>query len=199
MKTVVGMFENTRDADRAFTDLTTQGFRRDDIGVMARQEVLKSAKKEGLDVGTSAGVGAVGGTTAGGIAGLLVGIGALAIPGIGPVIAAGTIGTVIGTTAVGAGLGAAAGGIVGALTGMGLSHEEANLYAEGVKRGNIIVAVKTDDAKVQVVSDLLRRDNAVDVNTRRQEWQGQGWSRFDENAPTTATDMNNPTSSNPTM
>lgn len=198
MKTIVGMFENTRDADRAFTDLTQQGFRREDISVLARQDVMKSAKNEGLDVSTSAGVGAVGGSTAGGIAGLLVGIGALAIPGIGPVIAAGTLGTVIGTTALGAGLGAAAGGIVGALTGMGLSHDEANFYAEGVKRGNILVAVKADDNQIQLVSDLLRRANAVDVNTRRQEWQGQGWSHFDEAATTTTTDTTT-TTTNPML
>jgi hypothetical protein len=174
------MFENTRDADQAYNDLTGMGFTRNEIGVMARQNILKDARGQGLNVGTSTGVGAAGGATAGGIAGLLVGLGALIIPGVGPVIAAGTWATAIGTTAAGAGLGAIAGGIVGALTGAGLSHDEAHVYAEGVKRGNILVTVKADDHQVGQVSDTLRRDNAVDVNTRRQEWQQQGWRQFDE-------------------
>lgn len=180
MTTVVGMFDNTRDADRAVDDLMGMGFTKSDIGVMARKDVLQQGKKQGQDLGTDAGVGAVSGTVLGGVAGLLVGIGALAIPGIGPVIAAGTIGAVIGTTALGAGIGAAGGGIVGALTGMGLSKDESHFYAEGVKRGNILVTANVPQERVQDVTDLLRRDNAADVNTRRQQWQQQGWQGFDE-------------------
>ncbi|MBA2676831.1 MAG: hypothetical protein H0U76_00295 [Ktedonobacteraceae bacterium] len=182
MTAVVAMFENTRDADKAVDDLTAMGYDKDAVGVMAKKEVLQQGKKEGHDLGSDAGVGAVSGTAVGGITGLLVGVGALAIPGLGPIIAAGTFGTIIGATAVGAGIGAAAGGIVGSLTGMGLSKDESHFYAEGVKRGNILVTVQARPEQVQQVSDTMRSDNAVDVNTRRQEWQDQGWTQFDETA-----------------
>ena len=81
------------------------------------------------------------------IAGLLVGIGALAVPGIGPVLAFGPLAAAIGATAAGAGLGAAAGGIIGALVGLGIPEEDANFYAEGVKRGGVLVTVRADDAR----------------------------------------------------
>lgn len=190
MTPVVGMFENTRDADKAVDDLAALGYGKGAVGVMAKKDVLQQGKQEGHDLGSDAGVGAVSGTAVGGVAGLLVGVGALAIPGLGPIIAAGTFGSIIGATAVGAGLGAAAGGIVGSLTHMGVSKDESHFYAEGVKRGNILVTVQADPAKVQEVSDLLRRDNAVDVNTRRQEWQNQGWTQFDETTDTTTTPTN---------
>ena len=174
MSTVAGLFENTRDADRAINDLRSLGFNKDAIGVMAQQKTLDAGKREGNDLGTSAGVGATGGTAAGGLAGLLVGVGALAIPGLGPIIAAGTFGSIVASTVVGAGIGAAAGGIAGSLVGMGLSKEEADLYSEGVKRGGILVTVKAEQDQVKQITDLFRRDNAADVNTRRQEWSQGG-------------------------
>ena len=185
MKTVVGLFENYMDADRAVNELNTRGFTRNEISVAARDSAIRDrmvAGETGKEraVADSAGAGAIGGATLGGLTGLLVGLGALAIPGIGPVIAAGTLATVLGSTAVGAGVGAAAGGLIGALVGMGIPEEDATFYAEGVKRGGVLVTVQTSDDRASEALSIMRRTNAVDVDTQRRSWTESGWNgRFD--------------------
>ena len=182
MKTVVGLFEYYQDAERAVRELNSRGFGKAEISVAARDRVLQERVVGGKDeaVAESAGAGAVGGSAVGGIAGLLVGLGALTIPGIGPVIAAGTLGTALATTAAGAGLGAAAGGLIGALVGLGIPEEDAQFYAEGVKRGGVLVSVHTSDDRASEALNILRQTNAVDVDTRRSEWSRSGWRGFDE-------------------
>jgi hypothetical protein len=185
MKTVVGLFENYTDADRAVSELNTHGFSRNEISVAARDTALRDrvVGETGREraVGESAGAGAVGGAVVGGLGGLLVGLGALAIPGIGPVIAAGTLATALGTTAAGAGIGAAAGGLIGALVGMGIPEQDANFYAEGVKRGGVLVTVQASDDRAAEALNIMRSARAVDVDTQRQNWSKSGWSgRFDE-------------------
>lgn len=182
MKTVVGLFEYYQDAERAVDQLSSRGFGKTEISVAARDRVLRERVVGGKDhaVAESASAGAVGGTAVGGIAGLLVGIGALAIPGIGPVIAAGTLGTALATTAAGAGIGAAAGGLIGALVGLGIPEEDAQFYAEGVKRGGVLVTVQTTDDRASEALNILRQANAVDVNTQRTQWTKSGWNRFDD-------------------
>ena len=186
------MFERYQDAERAVSELNARGFGNADISVAARDNVLRDRVAGGKEqaVAESAGAGAVGGAAVGGLAGLLVGLGALAIPGIGPVIAAGTLATALGTTAAGAGIGAAAGGLIGALVGLGIPEEDAQFYAEGVKRGGVLVTVRTGDDRASEVLSIMRQANAIDVDTRRQEWTSSGWNRFDE---TTMPDPNYPT------
>lgn len=195
MKTVVGLFEQYQDAERAVTDLTARGFGKNEISVAARDTALRNRVVGGKEdaVAESAGAGAVGGAAVGGIAGLLVGIGALAIPGIGPVIAAGTLATVLGSTAAGAGIGAAAGGLIGALVGLGIPEEDAQFYAEGVKRGGVLVTVQASDDRAQEALDIMRRSNAVDVDTQRNAWRSSGWDTFDDK---TMPDATYPTFSN---
>jgi len=192
MKTVVGLFEYYQDAERAVNDLTAYGFGRNEISVAAGITALRERDvgDKGAAVAESAGAGAVGGAAVGGIAGLLVGIGALAIPGIGPIVAAGTLATALGTTAAGAGIGAAAGGLIGALVGLGIPEEDAQFYAEGVKRGGVLVTVQTSDDRANDALNIMRRANAVDVDTKRNEWHKAGWNRFDE---TTMPDASYPT------
>ncbi|MFL5801734.1 MAG: general stress protein [Roseiflexaceae bacterium] len=185
MKTVVGLFENYTDADRAVSELNAHGFSRNEISVAARDTALRDrvVGETGREraVGESAGAGAVGGAVVGGLGGLLVGLGALAIPGIGPVIAAGTLATALGTTAAGAGIGAAAGGLIGALVGMGIPEQDANFYAEGVKRGGVLVTVQASDDRAAEALNIMRSARAVDVDTQRRSWNESGWSgRFDE-------------------
>jgi uncharacterized membrane protein len=186
MKTIVGLFENYSDADRAIADLSARGFSRNEISVAARDSAIRDrmvAGETGKEraVAESAGAGAVGGSVVGGLAGLLVGIGALAIPGIGPVIAAGTLATTLGSTALGAGIGAAAGGLIGALVGMGIPEEDAHFYAEGVKRGGVLVTVQASDDRANEALSIMRRSNAVDVDTQRRTWTESGWrGQFDE-------------------
>jgi hypothetical protein len=128
--------------------------------------------------------GAATGAATGGLLGLIAGLSALVIPGIGPVIATGTIASTIastlGMTAVGAGVGAAAGGLLGALIDLGFPRDEAEFYAEGVKRGGILVTVDTDAEHEESVKEILAAAGAVDMNTRRQVWKDAGWAGFNE-------------------
>lgn len=178
MPVVVGMFDNTRDVEQAVAALSNAGFTKPEIGVIARRGVVK----EKTSLTTTTEVGAIAGGALGGATGLLVGLNVvtLAIPGIGQVVAALDLLTVLGATLLGAGIGALGGGLVGALVGLGLPEHEAHIYAEGVKRGNVLVTVQTSAEKMSTVTDIFTRSNAVDVNTRRQEWTVEGWTQFEE-------------------
>jgi uncharacterized membrane protein len=109
-----------------------------------------------------AGPTAAAGTVAGAGAGLLAGLGTVAVPGFGPVIAAGWI----VSTLVGAGAGAAVGGLAGALADAGLSDEEAEDYAEGVRRGGALVTVKVDEAQVERIVSILDDEGEVEGDVR---------------------------------
>lgn len=115
------------------------------------------------EASTGSGTGAVLGTVLGGGAGLLAGIGSLAIPGVGPVVAAGWL----IATLTGAGIGAGAGGLIGALTGAGVSHGEANVYAEGIRRGGTLVTVRADETQIPRVEQVFSRYGADDWEQRR--------------------------------
>ncbi len=178
MPVVVGMFENTRDVDQAMEALNKAGFGKAQMGVIARRGVVK----EKTSLATTTEIGAIAGGAIGGVGGLLVGLNVvtLAIPGIGEVVAAVDLLTVLGATLLGAGIGAFSGGIVGALVGLGLPEHEAHVYAEGVKRGNILITVQATAEKMAEVTAIFRQANAVDISTRRQEWTVEGWSQFEE-------------------
>lgn len=175
--TVVGLFDHYTNADGAVQALQDHGVDRNRISVVTRDN-------DTIGQGNAAGAGAATGAATGGLVGLLVGLSALVIPGIGPVIATGTLAstlaTTLGMTAVGAGLGAATGGLLGALIDLGFSQEDAEFYAEGVKRGGILVSVEADSDEEDQISDILRSAGAVDMDIRRQTWQNAGWTSFDE-------------------
>jgi hypothetical protein len=128
---------------------------------------------------TGAGTGASLGTVLGGGAGLLAGLGMLAIPGVGPIVAAGWL----IATLTGAGVGAAAGGLVGSLTGAGVSEADAQVHAEGVRRGGTLVTVRTDDSMASTVDAVLDGRSAVDLTTRRSEYEAEGWKAHDPASP----------------
>ena len=175
--TVVALFDYYRNADQAVQALQDYGVDSDRISVVARDN-------DAIKQGTATGAGAVTGAAAGGLVGLLAGLSALIIPGIGPVIATGTLAstlaTTLGMTAVGAGIGAATGGLLGALIDLGFSQEEAEFYAEGVKRGGVLVSVEADPDDEDKIRDILLRTGAVDMDTRRKAWQNVGWTSFEE-------------------
>jgi hypothetical protein len=161
---VFGIFKSRAGAESAIDLLISQGFRSDDVSVLAPDQKTtkemateKNTKApEGTAVGASAG-GAVGGTL-----GLLAGIGALAIPGLGPFIAAGPI---MGALA-GLGVGAAAGGLIGALVGMGIPEYEAKRYEGRVKNGGILVSVHCDNSDwVSKAEDLLKQAGGEDISS----------------------------------
>jgi uncharacterized protein (TIGR02271 family) len=176
-KTVVGLFDSMHEARQVVQELVDNGFRNDDISIVAQHEGETVTERAG-DKTSGAAMGAGAGAAVGGLGGLLVGLSALAIPGVGPVIAAGPL----ATTLAGAGLGAAAGGLLGALTDLGVPEEEAHYYAEGVRRGGAIVAVDTDDDRAERAADIMRRYGAIDVDERAAEWRQSGWTRFDPEA-----------------
>jgi len=182
-KQVVGLFDNMSDAHQAVQELTNAGFTADDISIVASNASGEYDTTSGSEAAEGAGAGATGGAVAGGLVGLFVGLGALAIPGIGPVVAAGTLATALGSTAVGAGIGAAAGGLVGGLVGAGIPEDDANIYAEGVRRGGALVTVQAaDDTTADRAADILDRYNVVDIDDRGTSYRNSGWSGFDENA-----------------
>lgn len=184
MKTVVALYDEIEDARDAVEDLVDSGVARDDVSLMARDVNNEyshyiDGDETGDSVGEGAAVGATGGAVIGGLAGVLVGMGALAIPGIGPVVAAGPIAA--GLT--GAGMGAVAGGLLGALAGWGVPEEEAEYYAEGVRRGGTLVAVRVSDDHASNVVDILEDHDPVDVERRAEYWRSEyDWSGYDREA-----------------
>jgi outer membrane lipoprotein SlyB len=95
----------------------------------------------------------------------------MAIPGVGPLVAAGWL----ATTLAGAATGAAAGGIVGALVKSGVPHEEAEVYEEGVRRGSTLVSVQAEDVDVPKIEAILDRRTTADWRIRREQYTTSGW------------------------
>jgi len=161
---VYGIYPNRAAAEDAVDRLLAAGFRNEDISVLLQDNAgtkdFAHEKDTKAPEGTTTGVltgGAIGGTL-----GLLAGIGALAIPGLGPFIAAGPI---MGTLA-GIGSGGALGGIIGALVGMGIPEYEAKRYEGRVKEGGILLSVHCDNSDwVGRAKDLLKQTGAEDVSS----------------------------------
>ena len=162
-ETVVGLFQGRDQARNAIDALKEAGFTAGDISLLSpnREETRELATETGTRAGEGAGKGVVTGGVLGGLGGVLVGIGALAIPGVGPFIAAGAIGTALAGAAVGAGVGA----IAGALVGMGIPREEADWYETEVRGGRTLVAVRAGTRYADAQA-LLRAQGAYDIQNR---------------------------------
>lgn len=181
-KTVIGLMDNLGEAQSVVRDLVASGIDRDDIGFMANEKhaVPESAhlnESEGSRAASGALAGAGTGAALGGITGLALALAPLAIPGIGPILAAGPIAAAL----TGAGIGALAGGLIGGLTNLGVPEEEAHYYAEGVRRGGILVTVAAEsERQAEDAAEIMRRHGAVDIDERATEWKKQGWKgRFE--------------------
>ena len=161
-KTVVGVFNDVTAAINSLADLVAEGIPGTDISVVTPDPETEFARYLNAPgerpVVADAGIGAV----VGGLSGLLVGLGALTIPGVGPVMAAGPLFTAL----VGAMVGAEAGGLMGALNGFGVAEYEAKSHAEKVGEGKTLVVVKVEDSKGDRVQALLQRHRAVTVEQR---------------------------------
>jgi uncharacterized protein (TIGR02271 family) len=190
MKTVVALFDSMSDAQNAVRDLVNTGISRERITLVAnnregrsdledvRSTTMERGVNESYEDDVDAGGGAAAGAVVGGIGGAVLALSAFAIPGIGPVIAAGPL--IAGL--VGAGVGAAVGGLVGALIEAGIPEEHAGYYAEGVRRGSTLLAVEADDSRVDDVVDIMNRYDPIDINERVAGWRTSGWTGFDPNA-----------------
>jgi len=152
-RTIVGLFDDAAHAERALTGLREAGIRPEQLSVVARDAEDRDALSEpGEDAEDVAGDAVTGGMI-GGLAGFLIGISALVIPGIGPIVGSG----IIIATLAGAGLGAAAGGLVGALTVQGVPDAEAETYQTRVQAGRILLTVHADsDEEARSAQRVLR-------------------------------------------
>ena len=176
MRTVSRLFDSYELARQAVTELKEAGIPESEISIVANNvDSRHDHKGDGDDDGSGAGTGAGVGATLGGAAGLLTGLGMLAIPGVGPVVAAGWL----ATTALGALAGGAAGGVIGALTDAGVDEEDAHVYAEGVRRGGTLVTVRADEDVASRADAILDR-SGVAASVRRDAYKEGGWSEFDE-------------------
>jgi hypothetical protein len=163
-KAVVCIVDSEAQADRIVTDLRGAGFSDGDISVLFpdKQGTRDFAHEKGTKMPEGAATGAATGGVVGGTLGLLAGIGALAIPGLGPFIAAGPIMAALG----GAAAGATAGGVTGALVGLGIPEYEAKVYESKVKGGNVLLSVHTDDgAQRSRAKEIFERNRANDIAT----------------------------------
>jgi hypothetical protein len=187
--TVIGLYDRLEDAQNAISELVSAGFQREDISMVAADTEGKFKTYVGApgeDAGEGAATGAGVGAAVGGLGGLLIGLGALAIPGIGPVLAAGPIASAL----IGMGVGAVTGGLIGALVDSGVPEEQANLYAEGVRRGGTLVKVTSREDRLDEATRILNRFNPIDIEERATTWRSEKWSGFDPSAtPYTQTDF----------
>lgn len=209
-RTITRVYDSYADARSVVTALEEAGIPHSDISLVGRDATPGAATtgtsatdaaiahdEKAEDAEAGAGTGASIGTILGGGAGLLAGIGSLAIPGVGPVVAAGWLIATLTGAGVGAAVGGGAGGLVGLLTGAGVPHEDAHVYAETVRRGGNLVTVRVDDTQVPVVEAVLDRHAPVDTAARGSAYRADGWTNHDETAepwvPTTTTTTNTTT------
>lgn len=168
----VGTFSSYEAAEFALRELRDRGFLMDQVSLvgldMASHTEVTGAHTSNrlVDVGNldshenktgeGATTGALAGGTLGGLTGLLIGLGAIAIPGVGPVMLAGAAATAIATTISGGAIGAAAGGLTGGLVGLGMHPDRAKVYSDRVSRGDYLVMVEGSEADIALANSIFR-------------------------------------------
>lgn len=182
MKTLTGLFDNYDDASDAVGELEAIGIPSADISLVANNSTDWYGE-EPSEVADDAAGGAGLGAAIGGAGGLLTGLGIMAIPGVGPVVAAGWLAATAAGAVAGAVVGGAAGGIIGALTESGVPERDAHVYAESVRRGGTLVTAKVPDGLVPEAEPILGTERSVDIVERRRDYEAGGWSEFDPDAP----------------
>lgn len=182
MQTITKVYDRYLQAQNAVKELESAGIASSEISLLANKTV--SSQYDDVDDASEAGTGAAIGAVAGGAAGLLTGLGLMAIPGVGPVVAAGWF----AATALGAVAGGATGGIIGALVGAGVPEDEAHVYSEAVRRGGTLLSVKTSDSEAGKVHAILNRHEPIDPKLQGAEYRKDGWKSFDPLAEPYAND-----------
>lgn len=185
MRTVVALYNSRETARDVIQSLVDAGFSRDEISIATRGEegediqVEKTRTREaGNEAGEGAAIGGGVGAVLGGIGGLLVGLGTVVLPGAGLIIAAGPLVGLLG----GALAGGIAGGLMGALIGLGIPEEDAQIYAEGVRRGGTLVIVRTSDASAEDARSIMERYDPINIERSEQRWRQMGWEGYDKEA-----------------
>ncbi len=160
-KAIFGVFKNRLNADKAVESLKMDGFVNSEISVLLPNHSgsVYDSISESTKAPEGAATGASAGAVIGGAIGLLAGVGALAIPGVGPFIAAGPIMAAL----AGIGMGGVVGGVSGALIGLGVPEFEAKRYEDYVKNGGILLSVHTDFTGVEKAKRNLEANGAIDI------------------------------------
>jgi len=178
-QTVIALFESHTAAYSAVQDLVDHGFARATIGVMAQENtssdgtVTTRVATPGSSSRVAQGAGL--GAAVGGLGGLVVGLTALTVPGVGPVLAGGLLAAAL----TGAGVGAVTGGLAGALIEVGIPKEHVHYYSEGVRRGDVLVVVATTDEMAALARTLLSHHHPSALHTRAEAWPQAGSNRVD--------------------
>jgi len=167
-QTITRSYEDYATARGVVGELEAAGVASADISLLGRHREVDDS-----NAGEGAGIGAA----LGGASGLLAGLGLVAIPGIGPVVAAGWIASTLAGAA-----GGVAGGVVGALTSAGEDSDSANYYAESVRRGASLVSVRATEEQAPAVEAIMDGATPIDRTSRLAEYRQAGWSRFDDTA-----------------
>ena len=165
VKTVIGVFDSKEQAEKAVSQMRNSGFDTNEISIVAKGakgEAGRGGNGDDDDGDGNLGMDTVAdGTTTGGVlgglAGLALGAGALAVPGLGPIIAAGPIAGLIS--------GAATGGVAGGLIDWGIPEERGRYYEGEVKKGRILAVVRAHEQKVGNAATIMRKNGAKDVET----------------------------------
>ncbi len=179
---VVGLFDSEDQAHRAVQDLIAAGFDNSQISLVTSDPGGKFVKETVDESGNLASSGAVTGAASGLVVGGLIGllVGATTLVG-GPVgiIAAGPIAGMV----TGAGLGMVSGGLLGALVGLGIPQEHAEIYAESVRRGSILLTIAVPATEVQRAEAILLNCGAANIEERAQLLRNSGFTTYDPKAP----------------
>lgn len=192
------LYPDYETAQQAARELEAAGVDNGDISIVANNidnrykddrvdtvDVRHDKDRDGVDDrADGARKGAAVGGVAAGAAGLAAGLGVLAIPGIGPIVAAGWL----ASTLAGLVAGGAVGGVVGALVESGVSKEDADVYAEAIRRGGALLVARVADADGARYQQILNR-SAVDTASRAAAYRKTGWTKFDETGPTYTADQ----------
>jgi hypothetical protein len=191
-KMITRLYDEFYDGEHAVLELQRIGVPDHDISLVSRNS---DGKRDGVKVrepkdhtagGAAAidgGVGVAAGGVIGAAGGILAGLGMLAIPGLGPVIAAGWLASAAVGAVVGGAIGGATGGLVGALTNAGVSEAEAEVYAEGVRRGGTLVSAKVEDDKLSSAEAALNSVASVNIGERGAGYRQSGWTGFNAALP----------------
>jgi len=191
LETIVAVYDHFDAANKAVQDLTNDGFARDDIGFAVNNSQRKGeysnleAHVDKYEDVTGPEGGVFGGIV-GGIAGAAVVLTTIVIPGLGPILAAGPLAALLGGATgavIGGTAGALSGGVAASFIHLGISDDEADHYAEAIRRGNAVVTVTAkDDNQAALITDILRRYQPINLKRKADEWRQKGWQGFDPNA-----------------
>lgn len=189
-RTITRLFNSQAEAMRAVEALEAAGVDHDHISLIAGNPSGGEPRTFAHDGHTheahphphtaqDAGAGAAVGGILGGAAGLLAGLGMLAIPGMGPVLAAGFLTAAF----AGAGAGAITGGLIGALRDAGENEDDAAVYAEGVRRGGTLISVRATDEEHDRAAAILAEQGGLDAFTRGADFRSEGWTGYAAGGP----------------